>query len=446
MTVRDGNEVSGVPRVRVTLTAEAPDGSGAVEPADVFDAELVDDVVPAHLPDRAADEPAAPRYRVTRDTILGPGELPPRVEEHPGFTEDDFRVSERTRERFRRAAGGRSRNTRINRDSTRNRFQAWCEANGRMAQPSTTAAHIAEYIGTLMDTGQPNGTPYSPDTLLAYLSRILTWYPKGERPDGSKIRDIIEDYRDLEYPAGLSDLAAALTLEHLLPVFDAIDESTRIGRRDAAALVVGYRLLLRGIEIADLPNADLRPTLTGPRPGVWVRVAKTKTTDAKTAAWRFYADRDDLRFAARVAAWKADLAELGADAPHLPFLRALTKKGNLQLGRAHATVRGLRLSGRTINTIIQTRAAAAGKEIIGGLPVRSHSLRVGANNDLKRGGVSRARRNEEGRWSPDSQLTDTTYTRADALAGAQQDDVFEAVPLYGQWSTPETPSPAPPRA
>ncbi|MEU9167904.1 hypothetical protein AB0D34_08920 [Streptomyces sp. NPDC048420] len=233
------------------------------------------------------------------------------------------------------------------------------QANGRMAQPSTTAAHIAEYIGTLMDTGQPNGIPYSPDTLLAYLSRlsrILTWYPKGERPDGSKIRDIIEDYRDLEYPAGLSDQAAALTLEHLLPVVDAIDESTRIGRRDAAALVVGYRLLLRGIEIADLSNADLRPVLTGPRPGVWVRVAKTKTTDAKTAAWRFYPDRDDLRFAARAAAWKADLAELGADAPHLPFLRALTKKGNLQLGRAHATVRGLRLSGAT-----STRSSSSGR-------------------------------------------------------------------------------------
>lgn len=70
----------------------------------------------------------------------------------------------------------------------------------------------------------------------------------------------------------------------------------------------------------------------------------------------------------------------------------------------------------------------------------------GANNDLKRAGVSRARRNEEGRWSPDSQLTDTMYTRADALAGAQRDGVFKAVSLYGQWPTPETPSPAPPWA
>ncbi|MFF9497186.1 site-specific integrase [Streptomyces flaveolus] len=167
-------------------------------------------------------------------------------------------------------------------------------------------------------------------------------------------------------------------------MLDAIDESTRIGRRDVAALVVGYRLLLRGIEIADLPNADLRPALTGLRPGGWVRVAKTKTTDAKTAAWRFYTERDVLRFAARVAAWKAVLAELGEDAPHLPFRHALTKKGPLQLGRDHATARCLRLSGRTINTIIQTRAAAAGKDIIGGLPVRSHSLPMGANNDLKR--------------------------------------------------------------
>ncbi|MCI3927861.1 hypothetical protein [Streptomyces sp. AN091965] len=105
-----------------------------------------------------------------------------------------------------------------------------------------------------------------------------------------------------------------------------------------------------------------------------MRVAKTKTTTAKNAAWRFYSDRPYLCFAARVAAWKA---------------------------------------------------------FIGGLPVRSHSLHVGANNDLKRACVSRARRNEEGRWAPDSQLTDTTYSRADALANMQQEDVFEAVPLYG---------------
>lgn len=152
-------------------------------------------------------------------------------------------------------------------------------------------------------------------------------------------------------------------------------------------------------------------------------------------------DRPYLCFAARVAAWKADLAELGTDTRHLPFLQALTKEGTLQLGHAHAKVRGLRLSGRTINTIVQTRAAAAEKAFIGGLPVRSHSLHVGADNDLKRACVSRARRNEERRWAPDSQLTDTPYSRADALANMQQEDVFEAVPLYGQWPAPDGPPP-----
>jgi hypothetical protein len=407
----------------------------------VVEAELVDDAS-TRLPDNVIAE-ASPGYRITRNTMLGPGEEPPRVEEHPGFRDIDIHVSERTRQRLRNVeGGGRNRNTKVNRDSTRKRFRVWCEAkeNGnRVAWPSTTAANIAEYIGTLMDDGQPDGTPYSPDTLLAYVSRILTWYPKGERPDGSAIRDMIEDYRDLEYPAGMADQAAALTLEHLLPVLDAIDESTRIGRRDAALLVVGYRLLLRGIEIADLPNHDLRPVTAGPRHGVYVRVAKTKTTTAKDAVWRFYADRPDLRFASRVAAWQTDLAELGASAGHLPFLRALTKKGDLQKGRAHATVRGLHLSGRTVNTVVKTRAGVVGKDIIGGLPVRSHSLRVGANNDLKRAKVSRAARNEEGRWSPNSVLTDTTYTRADALAAAQEKDVFEAVPLYGQWPTDADP-------
>ncbi|MFJ5588315.1 hypothetical protein ACIQCG_01030 [Streptomyces noursei] len=425
-----------------------PEGTEVTELAEdvneLVEAELVDDT--EHLP--AQTSPDGPVYRITRNTMLGPGEEPPRVEEHPGFRKIDFHVSERTRQRLRNVeGGGRNRNTKINRDSTRERFRAWCETaeneepeneTTRVAWPSTTAANVAEYIGTLMETGQPDGTPYSPDTLLAYVSRILTWYPKGERPDGSAIRDMIEDYRELEYK-GLKDQAAALTLEHLLPTLDKINESTRIGRRDAALLVLGYRLLLRGIEVADLPNHDLRPVTSGPRRGVWVRVAKTKTTSAKDAVWRFYADRPDLRFTDRVVAWQADLTELGANAGHLPFLRALTKKGNLQKGRDHATVRGLRLSGRTVNTVVKTRAGAAGRGIIDGLPVRSHSLRVGANNDLKRAKVSRAARNEEGRWSPNSVLTDTTYTRADALAAAQENDVFEAVPLYGQWPTEANP-------
>ncbi|WP_240362055.1 hypothetical protein [Streptomyces sp. MBT27] len=413
---------------------EGTEVTEVTEAAEWVDAELVDDA--EHLPEPAVLN--SPVYRITRNTMLGPGEEPPRVEEHPGFRDIDLRVSERTRRRLRNAEGGRrSPNTAGNRDSTRERFRAWCEAQKpvRVAWPDTTASNVAEYIGMLMDTGQPDGTPYSPDTLLAYLSRILTWYAKGKRPDGSAIRDMIEDYREQDYPAGMTDQAAALTLEHLLPVLDTIDESTRIGRRDAALFVVGYRLLLRGIEIADLPNHDLRPVTSGPRRGVWVRVAKTKTTTARDAVWRFYADRPDLRFTDRIVAWQTDLAELGANAGHLPFLRALTKKGDLQKGRDHATVRGLRLSGRTVNVIVKTRAGAAGKTIVDGLPVRSHSLRVGANNDLKRAKVSRSARNEEGRWAPNSILTDTTYSRADTLAVAQQDDVFEAVPLFGRWPT-----------
>ncbi|MFE7044229.1 hypothetical protein ACFU9X_33835 [Streptomyces atratus] len=98
-----------------------------------------------------------------------------------------------------------------------------------------------------MESGKKDGSQYS---LLAYLSRIVTWYPTGERPDGSLVRQMIEAYRLKGYiPAdGERDQAAGLTLFYLVQVLDEIDETTRIGRRDAALLAVAYGKLSRGIE------------------------------------------------------------------------------------------------------------------------------------------------------------------------------------------------------
>ncbi|MFC8263771.1 hypothetical protein ACFUNF_40790 [Streptomyces sp. NPDC057291] len=69
---------------------EAAEGAEGAEIGEVVDAELVDDDAPARLLPAVAG--SAPVYLVTRDTLLVEGELPPRVDEQPVFTERDFIV------------------------------------------------------------------------------------------------------------------------------------------------------------------------------------------------------------------------------------------------------------------------------------------------------------------------------------------------------------------
>ncbi|MEW2417553.1 tyrosine-type recombinase/integrase [Streptomyces sp. NPDC046866] len=407
-----------------------------VPEAEIVDAELVDDTALMPVVDAASPAPA---YAVTRHTVLGPGELPPRADETTRFTEIDFEVPEGVKKRLNERG---ARNTRVNRDSTRIRFEQWCQSQGRIARPTTTTANVAAYFGHLMEKGKPDGTKYSPDSLLAYCGRIVSWYPKGERPDGSLIREMIEDYRLEEYiPAGGEpEKSAGLTLKYLVKVLAAIDETTRIGRRDAAMLVLQYGMLYRSVEVTNLLVRHVRLDTDG----VWVWTAKSKTRRKGKGRWRFIRDRADLRIVARMRAWLADLRELfeptqrdqnpasgePAYQPNKPLFRALTTLGNLKR-RTNATVRGLFLTGRAVNEMVKARAAAAGVALINGLKVTSHSLRAGPNTDLAEAEVPLAERNEAGDWNADSTLSDDVYNRPDGSIDISKRDPLDAVPLYG---------------
>ncbi|GLV88371.1 hypothetical protein Slala03_80600 [Streptomyces lavendulae subsp. lavendulae] len=189
-----------------------------------------------------------------------------------------------------------------------------------------------------METGKEDGSPYSPDTLLAYLVRIVTGYEKGDRPDGSLIREMIEDYRLEEYipTGGQRQPAAGLTMKYLVKVLAAIDETTRIGRRDAAMLVLQYGTLYRSIETVNLLVRHVRVDTDG----VYVWTAESKARGKGIGRRRFIRDRPDLRLVTRVRAWLDGLRELSeptehdqnpadgepAYLPDKPLFRALTTR------------------------------------------------------------------------------------------------------------------------
>ncbi|MFE1270541.1 hypothetical protein [Streptomyces sp. NPDC058758] len=415
----------------------------ATEDQEIVFGELVDDR-PGRLPANVVVEAApAPAFHITRHTVLGEGELPPRADGAARFTNADIRVPDSVKERFDNRG---PRNTRVNRDSTRERYRTWCEKEGRVAWPGTTTANLAAYIGHLIETGRGKPRepfqPYSPDTLLAYCTRIATWYPKGERPDDSAVREMIEDYRLEEYiPAGGEKReAAALTMKYLVKVLDGIDETTRIGRRDAAMLVLQYGMLYRSVEVTHLLVKNVRIHAGG----VSVWTSKSKTRRKGNGRWRFIRDREDLRLVARVRAWLADLRELcepsateqnpadgeSAYLPNKPLFRALTSKGDLTR-RRNAKISGRFLSGRAVNEMVKARVAAVGLVHIDGLKVTSQSLRAGPNTDMVEAQVPLEERNQAGDWSPDSTLADDVYNRPDGSVDITKHDPLDAVPLYG---------------
>ncbi|MFD9336273.1 tyrosine-type recombinase/integrase [Streptomyces sp. NPDC060028] len=242
---------------------------------------------------------------------------------------------------------------------------------------------------------------------------------------------MIATYRAEEWaPAaeGRTEQSAAMQISYLVRVLDAIDETTRIDRRDAAMLALVYGKLSRRIEAADLLVEHVRISDSE----VWVYTVKSKTDQKVKGSWRRISYRADLQLVTRLRSWLRDLHELGADQPRSPLFRALTVKGNLA-NRTLATDRGNHLSGRAVNEMAKKRAAAAGLPYIAGLKVTAHSWRAGSNTDMSKAGVPLKLRNRAGGWAKDSRRADTTYDRPD---NTDTIDPMDAVPLYGNFTPP----------
>jgi hypothetical protein len=290
---------------------------------EVIDAELVEeDGLPAVV------EPVRPRYLLTKHTMLAPGEALPVEGQGPQYTERDFRMSERSAERGRTS---KAHNTRVNRESVMRNFEAWCEATGRLAVPCTTNT-FTEYAVFLMDRALPDGRHHKASTIRTYMSHIRMSQPAGDRPDNAPYLERLAGYRGENPRANRTRQAFPLTLSFVLAMIDKCDESTPIGRRDAAMLAFGYRFLARRTEPADILIEDVG--LSEGLVTIYVPKDKTHQDEDQNIYLR---DRADLQLVKRLRAWLDDLARLGVTAG--PLFRHLTKSGKLGT-RSHAKVRG----------------------------------------------------------------------------------------------------------
>ncbi|SEM21562.1 tyrosine-type recombinase/integrase [Streptacidiphilus jiangxiensis] len=371
MTGRDGEEI-----VDAELVEEGPDWSAAVVPAQ---------------PRR----PGGPRYLVDRHTVLEPGELPPTVEDLPRYTEADFRISEDTAKRRGRAG---SANTRINRDATVRRFEAWCAAEGRVARPCTDATFL-EYAGHLMRQ-QPR---LKANTVGIYLGHVWRWQPSGMRPDRLEVTELLETYRRENPRAARKRQAPALRLDDVLAMLEAIDETTATGTRDAALLAVMYLMLARRSEIAaiDLEYTEVLDHL------VVIDLGSDKThQDGEGLDLVRLHDRPDLQPVRRLRAWIGWLKAQGITSG--PLFRQLST-GDKLTARARSDGPQARLSAAAIGERVQVLAAKAG--VTKTAKVTSQGVRAGAATDLAEAGVRGKALNRAGRWREDSHTAEEVYVR-----------------------------------
>ncbi|RPE27251.1 tyrosine-type recombinase/integrase [Kitasatospora cineracea] len=344
--------------------------------AEVLDAELVE---PEVLP--ALAEPA-PRGRalVDRHTMLRPGQQVPTEEDRPRYSEADFRISQATADLQDQAA---PENTSRQYRSARGQFTAWCDQQGRVPLPCTTAT-FTEYVGHLIQRG------LAPSSVQVAMSAIRSWHPDGQQPGTKAASEMLRKHaknwarrrRPRKAPAIKSDLLAQLLAT--------CDGGTPADLRDACLLTVGWGMLARRSELAHLLIDDL----VVEDDGVSVFVAFSKTDqDAKGQSTFVPANPADPAQCpvARTRAWLEELARLGVHDG--PLFRALTTGGTLASRKV--AERGDALSPDAIGAIVTRRGRRAGVA----LHLTAHGVRRGPAQEIADNGGDPT---GQGRWKPGS--------------------------------------------
>jgi integrase len=343
--------------------------------------------------------------------------MPPTTGALPRYTEADFRISEDTAERRARAGAD---NTRINRDATIRRFEAWCAAEGRVARPCTDATYL-EYAGHLMRQ-QPR---LKAITIGIYLGHIWRWQPAGLRPERLEVQDLLETYRRENPRSARKRQAPALRLDDILAMLDAVDETTATGQRDAALLAVMYLMLGRRSEIAaiDIEYTEVLDHL------IVIDLGSDKTHQPGEGLdlVRLH-DRPDLRQVERMRTWLAWLKGQGVTSG--PLFRQLSTGDRLTVRALSSDPATARLSPAAIGERVQVLAERGG--VKKPTAITSQGVRAGAATDLAEAGIRGKSLNRAGRWREDSHVAERVYVRP---LQDSEDNPFEqisAVPPPGR--------------
>lgn len=350
---------------------------------EVIEAEVVED---DHLPAVISSS----RPLVDRHTILYPGQEPPREDDQPRYTEQDFYVSQPTAERLENHSA--PANTERAYRSQRGLFAQWCREHRRVAQPCTTATFV-EYVAHLIEQG------YAPNAISVAMSAVRTWQPEDKKPGTRQARGMLNEYRKAWGKRNTVRKAPAITDAMMRAMVDTCDLWTPAGLRDRCVLLLGRGALNRRIELADLSIGDVAVD----DDFVTLHIRSSKTDQAGEGQHTdIPADPDPrLNPVTAVRDWLQMLYRLGAQDG--AFLRALTRRGTLQ-NRVRATVRGDYVTGDAVNEWVRNRAYLA--RIPNWAEITSHGLRRGGAQEIADYGGDPTK---QGRWKAGSAVVKREY-------------------------------------
>ncbi|MGW2895858.1 tyrosine-type recombinase/integrase [Streptomyces sp. NPDC001212] len=350
------------------------------DPTEIVDAELVDEG--EHLPALAPAPTARPL--IDRHTLLRPNAPIPTAADAPTYSEADFRISEATAELLDAA---QPENTSRTYASARRQFEAWCAQQGRVPLPCTTATFV-EYVGHLIRLDK------SPSTIQVAMSAIRTGHPDGQAPGMKEAREALRKHARAWAQRRSPKKAPGIRTETLVQLVATCtvdkDGERPKAARDAALLTVGWGMLARRSELANL----LIEHLAVDEDGVTIRVAFSKTDQAAKGAETFapaWPDDPVVCPVVRVRAWLEELRAQGHTSG--PLFRRISRGGTIQASGPRAGA----LSPDAVGEIVKARAALAG------LPdpskVTAHGLRRGPAQEIADAGEDPT---AQGRWKPGS--------------------------------------------
>lgn len=148
------------------------------------------------------------------------------------------------------------------------RFTAWCASTGRRALPATGDT-LTEYLTHL------KGEDKSPATMDRALASIAVAHAAAELPKPSTVgaRRVLKGHeaerKRSKDPRWRPRRAAAATPPVLRKMVAATDTATASGRRDAAALLLGFALAARRSELRLLDWSDVEEVEEGLAVEVW---------------------------------------------------------------------------------------------------------------------------------------------------------------------------------
>ncbi|GGQ11266.1 integrase [Streptosporangium pseudovulgare] len=316
----------------------------------------------------------------------------------PAHSAADFTLSDAAREAI---LAGVPASTRRAYASDWSAFTAWCARHGRLPLPAT-AETITEYVTHLTATpSAKTGRPLAPSSIERALAAVRTMHNGADvaPPQTKAARKVLSGYRErlalAKDPAARPRKADAAVPDALRAMLATLDRSALAGKRDAAALLLGYSCAARVSELVALDIADVRETPEGLLVNIYRRKIK-KFTEVAVPYGRVPATCPVRAVRDLVAA----MAEAGRTAG--PLLVRIDRHGRI----APPMTRG----GRTIGDPQGRMTAEACGEIVGriasaaGLDGRwtGHSLRRGFATAARRNGAALERIGRHGGWADGS--------------------------------------------